>query len=168
MKNFLGSELQLFIGSGSSATVIACATTASVSINADTIDVACKDTGKWGASVPGTVSWSISSDALFTMPVSGDSRYSYSKLLDALIDGTKLFVTWASVKDYDTYNSTSYTGVTEDGHVFDENNVQQSNGDLYGGYVTVSSLELTANNGDIATYSVTLNGVGRITKTTNA
>lgn len=163
MKNLLGSELQLFIGSGSSATVIACSTSCSVNVDADTIDVSCKDTGKWGASVNGSISWSISSDALFTIPANGDTRYGYNKLMDALISGEKVRVSWGTVKDYATYNDASYQA-DEDGHVFNKDNVQKNNDDLYWGYATVGSLQLSADNGALSTYSVTLNGVGKINK----
>lgn len=163
MTNYMGEELQIFFGSGSSATVIACATSCSVNVDADTIDVSCKDTGRYGASKPGKISWTISSDALFTIPASGDTRYGYTKLMDALISGEKVRVSWGSVKNYATYNDASYQA-DEDGHVFNESNVQQNNDDLYWGYATVGSLQLTADNGALSTYSVTLNGVGKINK----
>ena len=163
MTNYMGEELQIFFGSGSSATVIACATSCSVNVDADTIDVSCKDTGRYGASKPGKISWTISSDALFTIPANGDTRYGYTKLMDALISGEKVRVSWGTVSGFSTYNSASYQA-DEDGHVFNENNVQKNNDDLYWGYATVGSLQLTADNGALSTYSVTLNGVGKINK----
>ena len=60
MKNYMGEELQLWIGTGETAHTLACATSLSVNVNADTIDVSCKDTGKFGASIAGKINWDFS------------------------------------------------------------------------------------------------------------
>ena len=75
MKNIMGERLQLWIGSGETANTLACATSLSVNVNADSIDVSCKDTGKFGASIAGKISWDISTDCLFvTEDVSGGTK----------------------------------------------------------------------------------------------
>lgn len=165
MKNYMGEQLQIFFGSGETAVVIACATSCSVNVDADSIDVSCKDTGRFGATIPGKISWSITSDALFLIPASGDTRMSYDKLMDKMISGEAIDVSWATVSNFDTQNSANATA-DADGHVFNATTKQTSAGDLYSGKAVVTSLQLTADNGALSTYSVTLSGKGKISKTT--
>lgn len=167
-KAMLGEQLQVFFGSGSSLNVIAAATSCSINVNADTIDVSSKDSGRYGSNIAGKVSWDISSDALFTIPSSGDSRYGYSKLMDSLISGEPLDVSWASVSNFAEANAASDQNADEDGNVFTATRQQTSAKDLYSGKAVVTSLQLTADNGALSTYSVTLAGKGKITKTTTA
>lgn len=154
MKNLMGEELQLWIGEGTSAHTLACATSLSVNINADSIDVSCKDTGKYGASIAGKISWDISTDCLFSVT-------NYGELMDALIDGTPLTATWSSVKNYDEANK---AGGDDDGHVFNDTTKAVASNDLYYGKVVLTSLSLTADNGSLSTYSVSLQGKGAINK----
>ena len=74
MKNYMGEELQLWIGSGATAHTLACATSLSVNVNADTIDVSCKDTGKFGASIAGKINWDLSTDCLFVTEGEGTGK----------------------------------------------------------------------------------------------
>ena len=65
MKNIMGEQLNLWIGSGETSHTLACATSLSINVNADSIDVSCKDTGRYGATIAGKISWDISTDCLF-------------------------------------------------------------------------------------------------------
>lgn len=167
-KAMLGEQLQVFFGSGNSLNVIAASTSCSINVNADTIDVSSKDSGRYGSSLAGKVTWDISSDALFFVSESGDTRYCYEKLMDSLISGEALDVSWASVSNFAEANAASDQNADEDGNVFTAARQQTSAKDLYSGKAVVTSLQLTADNGALSTYSVTLAGKGKITKTTTA
>lgn len=147
MTNLMGEELQLWV----SGETLGCATSCSVDISSDDIDVSCKDTGKWGATKRGKMSWTISSDCLFAVA-------DYTKLVDAMIAGTYVNVEFGTVENY-----SGATAPDAEGHVVPEGG-WTNKGDLYYGVATISSINLTADNGALATYSVTLNGVGALTK----
>ena len=165
MKNYMGEQLQLFIGSGATAETLACATSLSVNVNADSIDVSCKDTGRYGASIAGKISWDLSTDCLFvTEDVSGGTKSNYAKLMDALISGEPLTATWATVKNFDTANA---AGGDDDGHVFNKSQKAENADDLYWGKVVITSVSLTADNGSLSTYSVSMQGKGAINKGKN-
>ena len=165
MNNIMGERLQLWIGSGETAHTLACATSLSVNVNADSIDVSCKDTGRYGASIAGKISWDLSTDCLFvTEDVSGGTKSNYAELMDALISGEPLTATWATVKNFDTANA---AGGDDDGHVFNKTTKAENADDLYWGKVVVTSVSLTADNGSLSTYSVSMAGKGAINKGKN-
>lgn len=165
MKNIMGERLQLWIGSGDTAHTLACATSLSVNVNADSIDVSCKDTGRYGATIAGKISWDLSTDCLFvTEDASGGTKSNYAELMDALISGEPLTATWATVKNFDTANA---AGGDDDGHVFNKITKAENADDLYWGKVVVTSLSLTADNGSLSTYSVSMAGKGAINKGKN-
>ena len=82
--------------------------------------------------------------------------------MDGLIDGTPLLAAWWAVAKYATANA---GGGDADGHVFNQTNKKATDGkDLYYGYVVLTSVSLTADNGSLATYSVSMQGKGAINK----
>lgn len=167
MKNLMGEQLNLWIGSGETAHTLACATSLSINVNADSIDVSCKDTGKFGASIAGKISWDLSTDCLFVIEDAkgGTSGHTsnYSELMDALIAGTPLTATWSTVANYDEAN----TAGDENGHIFSKTKKAEDGKDLYWGQVVLTSLSLTADNGSLSTYSVSMAGKGAINKNVN-
>ena len=164
MKNLMGEQLNLWIGSGETAHTLACATSLSINVNADSIDVSCKDTGRYGASIAGKISWDISTDCLFvTEDASGGTKSNYSELMDALIAGTPLTATWSTVANYDEAN----TAGDENGHIFSKTKKAEDGKDLYWGQVVLTSVSLTADNGSLSTYSVSMAGKGAINKNVN-
>lgn len=167
MKNLMGEQLNLWIGSGETAHTLACATSLSINVNADSIDVSCKDTGKFGASIAGKISWDLSTDCLFVIEDAkgGTSGHTsnYSELMDALIAGTPLTATWSTVANYDEAN----TAGDENGHIFSKTKKAEDGKDLYWGQVVLTSVSLTADNGSLSTYSVQMQGKGAINKNIN-
>lgn len=145
--NVMGEQIQVFL----SGKTLACATSCSVNISADEIDVSCKDSAGFNNTLPGRVSWTVSSDNLFVI---GD----YTKLVDAMLSKTILDITFATVSNFN-----SATEPDADGHRVPTGGWTSSD-DLYHGKVTVSSIDLTADNGSVATYSVTFNGHGALAK----
>lgn len=164
MKNLMGEQLNLWIGSGETAHTLACATSLSINVNADSIDVSCKDTGRYGATIAGKISWDVSTDCLFvTEDASGGTKSNYAELMDALIAGTPLTATWSTVANYDEAN----TAGDENGHIFSKTKKAEDGKDLYYGQVVLTSVSLTADNGSLSTYSVQMQGKGAINKNVN-
>lgn len=149
MATIMGQDLQLFV----SGKTLGCATSCSVEINSDDIDISCKDTGDWGATKRGKMSWTASSDDLMVVA-------DYSKLVDAMIAGTALDLVYSTVS-----NKSAAQDPDEDGHITPTDGWKKNN-DMYYGKATISSISLTAGNGEIATYTVNFNGVGKLTKST--
>ena len=149
MANIMGEQIQVFL----SGETLACATSCSVNISADEIDVSCKDCAGFTNTIQGRVSWTVTSDNLFVV---GD----YTKLVDAMLNKTVLSLTFASVANF-----SAATEADEDGHRVPASGWTSAD-DLYYGKVTISSIDMTADNGAVATYSVTFNGHGALTKST--
>jgi hypothetical protein len=85
-----GDELMLFNDEKS----IAYATSHTLTINGNAIDISSKDHGFWGASEIGNITWEITSENLFT------EKY-YDILFDAMINKTKLTVAFGFASDWD-------------------------------------------------------------------
>lgn len=147
MAAIMGEQIQVFL----SGQTLACATSCKVNISADEIDISCKDSAGFANTLQGKISWNVTSDNLFVV---GD----YTKLVDAMLNKTILDLTFASVANF-----TAATEADADGHRVPTGGWTSAD-DLYHGKVTVSSIDLTADNGQVATYSVTFNGHGALTK----
>ena len=149
MANIMGEQIQLFL----SGKTLACATSCSVNISSDDIDVSCKDSAGFNSSIPGRITWTASSDNLFVLD-------EFDKLVDAMLNKTVLTLAFATVGNWD-----SKTAPDAEGHVVPTGGWTSSN-DMYTGQVTISSIDLTADNGSVATYSVQFNGHGALAKST--
>lgn len=85
-----GDELMLFTGENS----IAYATSHTLTITGNTIDISSKDHGYWGASEVGNVTWEITSENLYT------DKY-YDTLFDSMINKTPITVAFGFASDWD-------------------------------------------------------------------
>jgi predicted secreted protein len=141
--------VQLFI----SGKTLACATSCSVNISADDIDVSCKDSAGFNSTIPGRITWTAQSDNLFVID-------DYQKLVDAMLNKTVLTLAFSTVGNW-----ADRTAPDADGHVVPTGGWTSANNG-YTGQVTVSSIDLSADNGSVATYSVTFNGHGALAKQT--
>lgn len=147
-KIIMGEKLQLWLDKA----CLAMATNLSVELSADNVEVSCKDNGRWSNSRLGKISYTISSDCLFATD-------EYSKLVDAMVQNKPLDIVFATVSNFD--NNT--TAPDEDGFVVPTGGWKSAN-DLYSGKAIITSLSLSANNGEVSTYSISLNGVGPLVK----
>lgn len=154
MKNLMGEELQLWV----SGKTLGCATSCSLDISSDDIDISCKDTGKWGASKRGKMSWSISTDAFYIKGAGGEKETTYKDIVDMMLAGTPVQVAFGVVANYD-----SAATPDSEGHIVPTSGWTQDTADIYKGVGTISSISLSADNGSISSYSVTINGVGALT-----
>lgn len=134
-----GAELMLFKDGKS----LAYATSHTLNITGNTIDISSKDHGAFSASEVGSISWEITSENLFT---DGD----YDALFSTMVNRTPITVVFGHAKDYNV------NGLAADQDNWVPDDTKDSK--YYEGTAVITSLNLTANNGENATYSVTLTG----------
>jgi TP901-1 family phage major tail protein len=137
VKTITGSAIVLSVDlSGStSPTAVAGATTGSLSVNQETIDVTNKDSSGRKEFINGVKSWTLDCEAFTTSSgetVSGDTS------IAALEAGTKIYVQF------------------RDGS-------GQASAKKYTGYGYITSIGVNANVGEFSTYSVSIAGTGQLT-----
>lgn len=140
----LGTELMLF----KDGKALAAATACKLTLNANTLETSSKDSGKWTSNQPAKLSWSCSSDNLFTIE-------DYEDLMDACIARTPIEVQFSTVQNPD-----SDFGKPEDGWLSENNG--------YKGDAIITSIDMNAPDGDNATYSISMTGSGALKKVNGA
>lgn len=134
-----GDELMLFIDNKS----IAYATSHSLTLSTTMQDISSKDHGYFAAQISGARSWEISTENLYT------DKY-FDILYDVYLTGKAVTVVFAHANDYDPL-----------GIIDKQENWNPSTGDIYyTGKAVITNLAVTANTGEMATYSCTLTGQG--------
>lgn len=145
-----GEDLMLFDSNKKS---MAYATNHTLSLSGDVVDISTKDHGIWGASEVNKITWEITTENLYT-------EEDFNELFDKMIEREPITV---------------YFGRESESKANGENVV---NGDytnwtpsiakgVYKGDAFITSLQANASNGDKATYSATLTGVGKIERVTS-
>lgn len=144
-----GRELMLFKRSGEDPsytwTAMGSATNHTLNASRETIDISSKDTGIFGDSLTGVMSWSISVESLMEMA-------DYESLMDAFLAGEKLYVAFAIAS-----NANAVTGKPSGGWTIQENSG-------YEGEVIITQLDASTPHNDKATYTATLTGCGPLQK----
>lgn len=143
-----GDELMLFKDGKS----LAYATSHSVSITGNTVDISSKDHGYWGASEIGNITWEITSENLYV-----DSEY--DSLFNAMIAKSPITVTFGHANAYNANGLGSSDNWVPDASV---------GAKYYQGPAIITSLQTNANTGENATYSITLTGNGALEQKTVA
>jgi hypothetical protein len=139
-----GSNLMAFVGGKS----IAHATSHKFTTTAKTSSTSDKDGGLWATNEVSGLSWEITADHLYVVE-------EYDGLFSKLIVGDSIDIIFGLPSDYDvnglmtedTGNAGGWTAPTTS---------------MYQGKAVITSLAVTANAGDNATYSVTFAGTGAI------
>ena len=141
-----GDKLLLYLTSGH--TVIAYATSCSVQVDSEEIDVSSKFSCRWHQALNGKANYSISVDALYCNAASG---VSFDDLLAMMVDGEAV--------DWYMGQESAWTGSCEDNpHTLD------TSAPYYNGKAVVTSVSLEAGNNEMCTCSATLTGAGEIQK----
>lgn len=140
-----GDELMLFYNSEA----FAYATSHSLSMSADTVSVASKDHGFWGANEVGKLNWEITTENLYTDD-------DYDTLFDLYTNAEPITVAFAKVSNYDK-DGLTYVGGSVAAWAPDTSYYRS-------GLAVISSLQVNANTGENATLSATLTGAGPLTK----
>lgn len=141
-----GRDLMLFNNDGQS---YAYATNHTLTITAETADISSKDHGIWGGSEVTRYTWEITSENLYTSDA-------YDEMFDTMLTGEPVTVRFGLKAENDNSKS-----VADGDYEF-----WTSGSSYYEGNVVITSLVANANNGENATFSVTLTGSGSIKKTT--
>lgn len=138
-----GDEIMLFKDGKS----LAYATSHTLSITGNTIDISSKDHGYFGASEIGNITWEITSENLYV-----DSEF--DNLFTAMVAKTPITVTFGHADNYNANGlGDSSTNWIPDASV---------GAKYYEGPAIITSLQANANTGENATYSITLTGNGAL------
>nr|DAX48666.1 MAG TPA: major tail protein [Caudoviricetes sp.] len=132
---------------------LALSTSSSLEISQDLVEVSSKDAGggKWTASQGGKLSWSMSSENLFSTEPEG---LGYENLFKLMTDQVEVTVVFGLEKTY----KNKPNSVPKNGWL-------PNTSGIYSGKALITSLSLSAPVDDNATYSVELQGVGELTLT---
>lgn len=144
-----GRDLMLFDSDGHS---YAWATNHTLTITAETTDISSKDHGIWGGSEVARYTWEITSENLY-------STEAYDEMFDTMLAGEPITVRFGLKQT----PADASMNVADGNLALPYWNSQNS---FYEGKVVITSLVANANNGENATFSVTLTGNGSIKKTT--
>ena len=126
---------------------LAFATSHSLSLSSNTLDIASKDHGYWGASKVGKLSWEITSENLYT-------EEGYAALQEAWANKTEVTLIWGKPSDY---KPEGIVGGTSDAWT-------APTAGYYTGKAIITSLSVNAATGDNTTFSATFTGVGPFEK----
>ncbi len=139
----LGSDLMLFKYDATTSKYkpLACATSCKLSISTGTLETSSKDSGSWVNKQASKLSWTASSDNLFTIDD-----------FDALAD-------------LQMSRSTVRLGFSIASGTSPNWEMTTSDGKQWFGDAIITSLEMNASDGDNATYSVQFEGIGALTQT---
>ena len=144
MANILkGDALMIFKGTSA----LAFATSHTMTITGNTVDIASKDHGYWGASEVGNITWEATTENLYT-------ENAYDDLFQAMLAKEPIDIVFAKANNYDA------NGLTEVGG----NVAAWTKGTGYKGKAVITSLTANANTGENATFSATFTGYGPLQK----
>lgn len=142
---YLGSEMWVYDGSTAQATPFAYSTECTLSLSANQIDTASKQSGYWASALPGQISWNISTSALYT------NENNYGAIFDKFIQRKPITVTFGIAKGQDASGNFD-TSINMDA-------------EHYQGTAYITSLELNAGNSEVASFSVEFTGEGALLRT---
>lgn len=144
-KYIKGGDLMLFEkGTGSTYTAFAFAKSHSLQIDADSLEVSSKDSGKWKEFLTTKLSWTINAEHLYT-------EENYNSMMDKLIARQPIEVMFAICTNANDEEKPAEGWTAGAG---------------WKGSAVITSVSVSANDGEIATYSITLQGASPLTKQT--
>ena len=144
-----GRDLMLFNNDGHS---YAYATNHTFTMTAETSDITSKDHGVWGASEVSRVTWEITSENLY-------STEDYDTMFQTMTAGLPITIRFGLKQTPSDPDMTPADGNMALPYWTSQNT-------FYQGKALITSLVANANNGENATYSITLTGVGKMQKVT--
>lgn len=116
-------------------TLIGCATSGTLRVEADQIDATCKDSDSWGAALTGRRSWGMDCDALIKF----DATEGLEEAIDYILNETTVVLKFSTEVTGDTY---------------------------WTGSAIATSVEANGPNNEVASWSVSFEGQGALTKGT--
>lgn len=151
-----GDELMIFDANGES---IALATSHTLSISANSSEINCKDGGIWTSSTVNQISWSITTENLYSLD-------EYNTLFDMLTARTPVVVYFGKKSQTGTGDVDADGATPTGGDASSQKVWTKSATGCYTGSAVITSLDVNANSGDNATFSATFQGVGSLTRQT--
>ena len=151
MANILGDNLLVYIDGVTPAAgdLVLCSTSCTLNLEQATVESSCKDGEgtKWSTAIPGTASWSISTDGLYNPVLAAPS---FDELASKIITDA----------DGGAANSVSI--------VFEVSGQVNPDIEYYTGTAILTSCSLNGPTGEFATYSAEFKGVGALTQSVKA
>ena len=148
-----GGDMMLFIKKGSDYKSIAFATNHSITINLETKETSTKDNGgKWQTSEAGIMSWTANSENLMGNESQG---FSYDELFALMIAREPIDVRFALEGDSTDYGANKLDTVPTGGW--------KPATKYYEGKALITALTKNAPNGDKASFTCDLTGIGALT-----
>ena len=136
-----GGSMMLFMKTGATLTPIAFSTSAKLTVSMATRDAASKDSGNWGAKLPAKFDWNVGTDALVAYDtVSGTTDI--ENLYTAMLTRSAIPISFAASTG--TSPTWSVSGIAFTGSVY------------------ITSIDITAADGDNAQYSISTEGTGEL------
>ena len=149
-----GGDMMLFIKKGSDYKSIAFATNHSITINLETKETSTKDNGgKWQTSEAGIMSWTANSENLMGNESQG---FSYDELFALMIAREPIDVRFALEGDSTDYGANKLDTVPTGGW-------KPAATKYYEGKALITALTKNAPNGDKASFTCDLTGIGALT-----
>lgn len=147
-KVVLGSDLMLFTSNASSGSykALGAATSCKLTIQANVLETSSKDSGCWVAKQVGKLSWNGSSENLFIMA-------DYAELVETMLNRDTIYIQFATIPEDER---TCEANESADWTV-------NANGGVFSGEAIITSIDMNAADGENATYSISLEGVGALT-----
>ena len=145
-----GDKLMIFVG----GSAIAYATSHTLSLTANTVDISSKDHGFWGASDTGNLTWEATTENLYT-------ESGFDGLFNAYLAKTPVTIVFGYASNYDT-NGLFLEGGTQATGDNRPAAWTADNSKGYTGQAVITSLSVNANTGENATFSCTFTGKGAI------
>lgn len=148
-KTIKGKNLMVFVDGKS----IALATSHTLDITINTIDTTTKDVnGLWTDAEVSNMSWSLSSDNLVSI---GTDGHDTASVVDMALEGAKVEVAFSLASPLDS-------NVPTGGFVpFTHETETEFN---YSGQAIITSVSISASNGEKASYSISFTGCGALSK----
>lgn len=147
----LGTELMLFVKDSSGKTkALGASTACKLTLNANTLETSSKDSGKWTSNQPAKLSWSCSSDNLFTIA-------NYAELMEKCINREKINVMFTTAHDFNNKD-----GVGDGWEISTSTDTNYMA--AWEGEAIITSIDMNAPDGDNATYSISMTGSGALKK----
>lgn len=148
MSKIKGTDLMLFVD----GKAIAYATNHTLTVNAETVSTANKDQsgGDWDVQEVNALSWEVSSENLYSTDGNGNN---FADLFDLMVAKTPITAVFAIKSE--TANEVPQNGWTP-------------NFPKYTGNIVITNLQLNAPVNEFATFTMSAQGVGALTKTESA
>lgn len=150
-----GDELMLFVPNGSTGyKSIAYATSHTLTMSAETVEVNSKDHGAWGSTSVNKISWSISTENLYT-------EEDYDVLFDWMVAKTPITVVFGKKAEAD-----DVIVADDDAQYYTPANgtPQTRNAYMKTGKVLITSLVANTPSGENATFTAEFQGIGALSK----